>query len=119
MLEMEELFMMNRMCDVFDKAAHLLAKRQKSMKFIRTVYVPERYDVFMSHNWGQNSDNHAKVQVINQHLSNVGFCTWFDTDEGRMHGNVHLSMAHGIEHSRMTLVFLTKEYEELFTRFTR
>ena len=54
------------------------------MGFVKTIYVPDRFDVFLSHNWGQNSENHGKVQIINQHLSNAGFCTWFDTDEGRM-----------------------------------
>ena len=97
------------MCFTYDVLERPHSK--EVMDFVRTVYVPERYDVFLSHNWGQNSDNHAKVQIINQQLSAAGFCTWFDTDEGRMHGNVHAAMARGIEHSGMALVFITKEYE--------
>lgn len=70
------------MCLTFDVDERPYSK--DIMGFVKTVYVPDRFDVFLSHNWGQNSENHGKVQIINQHLSNAGFCTWFDTDEGRM-----------------------------------
>ena len=70
------------MCFTYDVLQRPYSK--DIMGFVRTIYAPDRYDIFMSHNWGQNAANHSKVQIINEHLSNAGFCTWFDTDEGRM-----------------------------------
>ena len=98
------------MCFTFDVAERPYSK--DVLQFVQSIHVSERFHVFMSHNWGKDSKNHENVQIINEELRNAGYCTWFDTDPGRMQGNVHAAMADGIENSRMALIFVTKEYQE-------
>ena len=58
--------------------------------------VAKQTDVFLSHNWGPDSesrDNHERVAVVNEALKGAGYETWFDND--RMHGNIAQRMAEG------------------------
>ena len=38
-------------------------------------------DVFLSHDWGVNDQNHVKVRIINKKLIDRGYRTWFDEQQ--------------------------------------
>ena len=70
-------------------------------------------DVFLSHNWGKDEcgrDNHQRVSLINEELSQRGYKTWFDED--KITGNIDEKMAQGIEQTEGVIVFLTRKYHE-------
>lgn len=76
-----------------------------------SLYVKEKkfkWDVFLSHDWGQGSANHVKVEAINAELKKRGITPWFDQEQ--MTGDIGKRMAEGIEKSRCIIVFLTKNY---------
>ena len=50
----------------------------------------KKTDVFLSHNWGKDSENHQKVAKINQALQDLGYVTWFDDKE--MYGDIRARM---------------------------
>ena len=75
-------------------------------KNVRELYT----DVFLSHNWEEDSVNHKKVSLINKKLVELGYKTWFD--ENNMLGCIDEKMAQGIEHTEAVIVFLTREYHE-------
>ena len=37
-------------------------------------------DVFLTHNWGNNQDNHKRVALVNAGLKKRGLLTWFDDE---------------------------------------
>ena len=67
-------------------------------------------DVFLSHNWGEDSVNHKRVSLINKKLVEMGYKTWLD--EENMWGCIDEKMAEGIEHADGVIVFLTRAYYE-------
>lgn len=75
-------------------------------KNVRELYT----DVFLSHNWEEDSVNHKRVSLINKKLVELGYKTWFD--ENNMLGCIDEKMAQGIEHTEAVIVFLTREYHE-------
>jgi len=66
------------------------------------------YDLFITHDWGDNGENHARVVRFNSKLRELGFRTWLDTE--RMHGNIDEQMANGIDRSAFVLVIITERY---------
>ena len=70
----------------------------------------KKTDVFLSHNWGKDSENHQKVAKINQALQDLGYVTWFDDKE--IYGDIRARMAEGIKNTKCCLAFLTKEYHQ-------
>ena len=99
-----------KMCLIFDPSQR--PNSREVLEHIQDIYSPEAYDIFMTHNWGKDQINHAKVGIINDELKKIDYTTWYDTDAGRMEGNLHEAMARGIEASEMALVFVTKIYQE-------
>jgi hypothetical protein len=76
-----------------------------------TVSVGFQYDVFLSHDWGDDQygrNNHARVSKINDALKTRGFRTWFDND--RMVGDIVAQMCDGVENSAVFVSFVTKRY---------
>ena len=70
------------------------------------------YDVFLSHDWGTNKENHLKVKDVNERLKEMGYVTWFDEDVHRMKGDMDSAMSQGIEESKVMLVFVTDAYRQ-------
>ena len=64
----------------------------------------------MSHNWGENKENHILVANINNELIKRGLKTWFD--EEKIEGNIRYKMAEGIDNTKCVVVFITKEYRD-------
>jgi len=67
-------------------------------------------DLYLTHSWGQGKVNHNRVALINATLKDRGYRTWFDSD--RMHGNIPMMMANGIDKTQLVLVFVTAEYRD-------
>ena len=67
-------------------------------------------DCFLSHNWGENKQNHHFVSKINDELVKRGLNTWFDED--KIEGNIRYKMAQGIDNTKCIVVFITKEYRD-------
>jgi len=67
-------------------------------------------DCFLSHNWGENKNNHYLVAKINNELIKRGLNTWFD--ENKIEGNIRFKMAEGIDNTKCIVVFITKEYRD-------
>ena len=67
-------------------------------------------DCFLSHNWGENKENHILVANINNELIKRGLKTWFD--EEKIEGNIRYKMAEGIDNTKCVVVFITKEYRD-------
>ena len=68
-------------------------------------------DLFLTHTWRKDEeqrDNHARVAILNEALSKMGFTTWFDSD--KMEGSVREKMREGIEYTDCVIVFVTQEY---------
>lgn len=69
--------------------------------------------LFLSHTWRLDTlgrDTHKRVKEVAIELEYLGWSTWFD--ENDMGYDIDGSMADGIEHSRIVIVFLTKEYAD-------
>jgi hypothetical protein len=66
--------------------------------------------VFLSHDWGEDRQNHLKVAMINDALKNKGLSTWFD--EERMHGDMIDRIIEGIDNTQSVAVFITKQYQD-------
>ena len=64
--------------------------------------------VFVSHDWGTNGLNHARVARVVEMLRSHGFDVWFD--ETHMKGNILDAMCRGIDNSDIVLVFVTGNY---------
>ena len=41
----------------------------------------EKYDAFLTHDWGAGSQNHAKVTIINNELQKRRLTTWLDAEQ--------------------------------------
>ena len=67
-------------------------------------------DVFLTHNWGKNQDNHKIVAQINDLLQNKNLTTWFDAQ--KMEGAIVDKMSEGIDNARCVAVFITETYGE-------
>ena len=94
-------------------------------------------DVFLTHNWGPNQDNHKLVALVNAGLKKRGLLTWFDDE--RMYvfqsrpifspfilllwqyshsicccreGAIVDKMVEGIDNSRCVSVFITAMYQD-------
>ena len=67
-------------------------------------------DVFLTHNWGENQDNHKIVAQINDLLQNKNLTTWFDAQ--KMEGAIVDKMSEGIDNARCVAVFITETYGE-------
>ena len=65
-------------------------------------------DAFMSHDWGENKQNHLLVIKINELLKSKGISTWIDTE--RMKGEIRRAMANGIDNTACVIVFITARY---------
>ena len=68
------------------------------------------YDLFLSHNWGNDNSNHNKVAVINEELRRRGYRTWFDEEQMPASTFTEKAMSRGISHSKVFILFLTKDY---------
>lgn len=76
-------------------------------------YKKDKRDVFLSHNWGDGYVNHRRVKRIKKELKKVhNITTWFDEDDmdNIQEANLGRKMQHGIDNSKLVLVFVTKEY---------
>ena len=68
-------------------------------------------DVFLAHDWGtdeQGRNNHDRVSVVNDALKQLGYKTWFDSEQ--MTGDIVDKMCDGIDNTRLVLVFVTQRY---------
>ena len=64
----------------------------------------------LTHDWGVDGTNHARVREVNNILTRMGVCTWFD--EEMLQGNIIEGMTRGIDTSTWVVVFITKRYIE-------
>eukprot|EP00164_Ancoracysta_twista_P022509 GFYU01041482.1.p1 GENE.GFYU01041482.1~~GFYU01041482.1.p1 ORF type:complete len:174 (+),score=49.03 GFYU01041482.1:12-533(+) len=74
-----------------------------------TLPAQYEYHVFLSHDWGEDGENHERVSEMNRYLQDKGLVTWFDGD--RMEGTIKRQMAKGIAKSMLVVVFVTERYE--------
>jgi hypothetical protein len=81
------------------------------LRAVTPLKLPEgKYHVFLTHDWGEEGENHSRVSRINDILkSKYGLTTWFDQD--RMDGDVRITMTEGIENSLAMVVFITERYQ--------
>jgi hypothetical protein len=81
------------------------------LRAVTPLKLPEgKYHVFLTHDWGEEGENHLRVSRINDILqSKYGLTTWFDQD--RMDGDVRITMTEGIENSLAMVVFITERYQ--------
>ena len=56
---------------------------QKLKEFLLT-----QTDVFLTHDWGIDGQNHKHVSKINAKLSAKGLLTWFDEDKMEVNGHI-------------------------------
>lgn len=68
------------------------------------------FDVFLSHNWGVDCDNHKRVEIIREALEAPGRDLRVWLDEVAMTGHIYTSMETGIAESGAMAVFVTREY---------
>ncbi|GBG34317.1 Leucine-rich repeat serine/threonine-protein kinase 2 [Hondaea fermentalgiana] len=68
------------------------------------------FQVFMSHAWGKGNAAHEKVMAVADALKARGITYWLD--EYDMGSETLISMANGIDQSRVFLVFVTRTYME-------
>ena len=68
---------------------------------------PLSTDLFLSHDWGKNNENHKKVKKINEKLTKKGFLTWLD--ENKLSGDITDEIIAGINLTRCVVIFVTKE----------
>ena len=68
-----------------------------------------RWDVFLSHDWGEGQSNHRRVFEVGRWLQKRGLSCWID-EEQMQYGNVADSMCHGIDNSEIILCFITHRY---------
>ena len=69
------------------------------------------YTVFHTHNWNKDElgrNNHKRVVQVAKALQARGISGWLD--EERMEDDVHSKMCDGIDASKMSLIYITKEY---------
>jgi hypothetical protein len=69
------------------------------------------YTVFHTHNWNKDElgrNNHERVVQVAKALEARGISGWLD--EERMEDDVHSKMCDGIDASKMSLIYITKEY---------
>lgn len=64
----------------------------------------------LSHDWGVDGANHARVKEVNNILKSMGVRTWFD--EEMLKRNIKEEMAEGINMSTWVVAFITKRYIE-------
>ena len=60
----------------------------------------------LSYQWGSQ----AFVMEIKSFLETNGLTVWMDVKE--MYGNINIRMKNAINHSKIILLFITKEYED-------
>lgn len=74
-------------------------------------YPNKDWDVFLSHEWGENQSTHKKAVEIGQALErDYGLKVWID--DKYMNGSVDSAMTNGIEGSKIFLILATKKYME-------
>jgi hypothetical protein len=69
-----------------------------------------KYDVFLSHDWGEGGLNHKRVAKVSSGLKRLGFRVWLDEEElpaGDMSRNLHGA----IDDSMIFVVFVTRNYQ--------
>jgi hypothetical protein len=76
-----------------------------------------KFDVFLSHNWGEEKSTHTIVAQYNKELQKRGLKTWFDDEQ--MNGNIRDGMSDGVADSSVILVFVTKAYNEKIKKKTK
>ena len=64
----------------------------------------------LTHDWGVDGTNHARVREVNNILTRMGVRTWFD--EEMLERNIKEEMTKGIDMSTWVVVFITKRYIE-------
>jgi len=106
--------------DKLDELANVILDATRSLppalkaKHLRSqadsLYLPpeKKYHVFLTHNWGENDENHQRVSKINHELKMCGVRTWFD--EERLGGNIIEEISSGIDSSLAIIVFITQAY---------
>lgn len=68
----------------------------------------EKYEAFLSHDWGVEGGNHVAVRQIATQLSKTGTKYWFNDE--RMDGSTVARMTGGIERSKTFVAFITQRY---------
>ena len=59
------------------------------------------FDVFLSHNWGENDRNHTRVCLLRDKLVALGAKVWFD--ENSLEGtDINREMVQGVLQSRVS-----------------
>ena len=66
--------------------------------------------VFLSHDWGEDENNHERVALINKELQKIGYQTWFDVE--RITDGIAKQVSEGIEQAEGVIVFITRRYHE-------
>jgi hypothetical protein len=70
----------------------------------------QRFDVFISHNWGPDASNHRVVKNLCNLLQAKNLKVWLDENE--MNDNIDRAMSKGIDQSELVLICVTKEYHD-------
>lgn len=82
-------------------------KKEETGVTIKPVKI---FDAFLSHDWGENGYNHKRVEKINTALRAKGLKTWIDSDQLRAGTGYEAKMLKGIDDSKCSVVFITKNY---------
>ena len=59
------------------------------------------YDVFLSHNWGENDRNHIRVHLLREKLVDLGAKVWLD-DINFEGTDINREMVRGVLQSRVS-----------------
>jgi len=73
---------------------------------------PYKYDLFLSHDWGEAGANHERVVAIATALKSHGFEVWLDEENLPAGEYIPSILQAAIDASRMVVVFVTKNYEQ-------
>ena len=65
-------------------------------------------DLFLSHDWGTNCQNHNRVVNLNHMLTDNELTTWLDAYD--LKSDILKSVREGIKQSRKVVIFITENY---------
>lgn len=74
----------------------------------------QRYDAFLSHDWGARGQDHATVLEISEKLRGAGKRVWIDEDF--LEGNIGAEATEGLQASTRILLFITRRYMNKLAR---